>query len=344
MSDKYNSDFEALNDVDDGQENQMSNKEYEEYALGYYEAYGIYPEGYAEYYEEQYGTYRTTHFDANLSQETLTKKQIKEIDKRNKAVRKQYHVSNFQILKNYNNYSDAEKEHYRYLFGKRIASAIWPFFHYIILIGLAFVILYPIMFMVTNAIRPQVETTDPSVMWIPKTVTFENFIETFDAIVTEKGYENIIFNTFFINIGCSLVQVLTCALTGYGFARFKFKGRGLLFGIVVLQMIVPIQIIMIPMFTQFRHFDLFGLFGLLGMSSLNLIDRPITMFIMAFFVNGIRAGLFVLLFRQFFRGLPKELEDAAYLDGCGPLATFIRIMVPNAFVSFLTVFIFSVVW
>jgi multiple sugar transport system permease protein len=350
MSDKHNkNDIEELNNVSDQQpdeENQEFNaREYEEYALRYYEEYGVFPEGYEEYYESYYGSYRTTNFDTTPEFENLTKKQIKEIDKRNKAIRKQYHVSNFQILKNYKKYSDAEKEHYRYLFGRRIASAVWPFFHYVILIGLAFVILYPILFMITNSIRPQIETTDPSIMWIPKTLRFENFVETFDAIITAQGHNGIILNTFVINIGCSLVQVVTCALTGYGFARFKFKGRSLLFGIVVLQMIVPIQIIMIPVFLQFRYFDFFGLLGLIpGMEAINLINKPITMFIMAFFVNGIRSGLFILLFRQFFRGLPKELEDAAYLDGCGPLETFMKVMVPNAFVSFLTVFIFSVVW
>ena len=77
---------------------------------------------------------------------------------------------------------------------------------------------------------------------------------------------------------------------------------------------------------------------------LNLIDSPIALYLQAFFGNGIRSGLFILLFRQFFRGLPKELEDAAYLDGCGPFQTFVRIMIPNAASSFLTVFIFSVVW
>jgi len=315
--------------------------EYEAYAAEYYEEHGEYPDGYDAYYEEHYGSYRTTRFDPVPSIENLTKAQIKEIDKKNKAVRKQYHVSNFAILKNYRGYSEAEKQHYRYLFGKRIASAVWPFFHYVILIGLAFVILYPIMFMLTNSIRPIEETYDPSIMWIPKTLRLENFIETFSAILNK--HPSIIQNTFLINVGCSIVQVATCALTGYGFARFKFKGRGLLFGIVVLQMIVPIQIIMIPMFLQFRNVDLFGILYSMGIE-INLINNPITMFIMAFFVNGIRAGLFVLLFRQFFRGLPKELEDAAYLDGCGPLSTFVRIMVPNAFVSFLTVFIFSVVW
>jgi multiple sugar transport system permease protein len=339
---------EAVSDT--GQPDSKVN-EYGEYTGTYEEYIAEYGEDVAQDYYDMYAeeyyvpeAFRTTRFvkDETIVPENLTKKQIKAIDKKNKENRKQYHVSNFQILKNYKKYSEAEKEHYRYLFGRRVATAVWPFFHYIILIGLAFVILYPVLFMATNSIRPQIETTDPSTMWIPKELRFENFSETFDAILWQ--YPSIIFNTFFINIGCSIIQVFTCALTGYGFARFKFKGRGALFGVVVLQMIVPIQIIMIPLFMQFRFFDFFGLLGLFNIMPLNLVNQPIAMFAMAFFVNGIRAGLFVLLFRQFFRGLPKELEDAAYLDGCGPFSTFVKIMVPNAYVSFLTVFIFSVVW
>ena len=289
--------------------------------------------------------FRAGEFDS-LNVEELTKKQIKEIDKRNKEIRKQYHVSNMQILKNFKTYSESEKTHYKYLFGRRIATAVWPFFNYVILIGLAFVILYPILFMITNAIRPQEEVTDPSTMWIPKKVILSNFTDTIDAIAAEPKYKNIIPNTLLVNVGCSIVQVITCAITGYGFARFKFKGREAMFGIVVLQMIIPIQIIMIPMYMQFRFFDIFGIFAHFSDESLplNLINNPLSMFLMAFFLNGIRAGLFILLFRQFFRGLPKELEDAAYLDGCGPLKTFLQVMVPNALVSFLTVFIFSVVW
>ncbi|MCL1880968.1 MAG: carbohydrate ABC transporter permease [Oscillospiraceae bacterium] len=308
-------------------------------------------EDYEDYDDELYGSYRTTNFASGIAtaaqgvaSQTLTKQQVKEIDKRNKQIKKQYHVSNFEILKNYRNYDESDKEHYRYLLGRRVGAAVWPVFHYIILIGLAFVIMYPIMFMVSNSIRPQHETVDPSIMWIPRTLRFENFSETFSGVTSYGGNAGIIFNTFFINIGASIIQVLVCAITGYGFARFKFKGRNALFAIVILQMIVPVQVIMIPLFMQFRMFDVLGIVSLFNGEPLNLIGNPIVMFIMAFFVNGIRAGLFVLLFRQFFRGLPKELEDAAYLDGCGPFATFVKIMVPNALVSFLTVFIFSVVW
>ena len=147
-----------------------------------------------------------------------------------------------------------------------------------------------------------------------------------------------------LNIGCSLVQVVTCSLTGYGFARFKFKGKNLLFGIVIMMILVPSQIILIPQYMQFRYFDIFGLIKLITGDTLTLTDTPWTMYLPALTANGIRAGLMILIFRQFFRGLPKELEDAAYLDGCGPLRTFAQIMVPNARSSFLTVFLFSVVW
>ncbi len=251
-----------------------------------------------------------------------------------------HRVSNFEIIKNYRHYSAKEKKHYSYLFWHRISGYVWPFFRFIIVFGLSFVILYPILYMISTSIRPQAEMSDPSVMWIPKSIRFENFKEIWEAI----DYPNTLWNTLVLNIVSSILQVGTCALTGYGFARFKFKGKGILFGIVILQIIVPVQIILIPQYMSFRYFDVFGILNSLLGSSISLVDTNWSMYIPALFCNGIRSGLFIYLFRQFFRGLPKELEDAAYLDGCGPFKTFISVMVPNAASSFLTVFIFSIVW
>ena len=251
-----------------------------------------------------------------------------------------YRVSNFDIIRNYRFYNAKEKKHYRYIFWRRIGACVWPIFRFLIIFGLSFVILYPIIYMVSTSLRPQSEMSDPSVMWIPKTVRFENFAEVWDAI----NYPKTLWDTLVLNIVSSVLQVGTCALTGYGFARFKFKGKNFLFAIVLLQIIVPVQIILIPQYMQFRYFDIFGLLDALTGSSMNLTNTNFAMYIPALFCNGIRAGLFIYLFRQFFRGLPKELEDAAYLDGCGPFKTFISVMVPNAASSFLTVFIFSIVW
>lgn len=283
---------------------------------------------------------RETDFDMGAPKAELSKKEQKEIDRKNREIRKKYHVSNVQIMKNYAGYSTAERAHYRYIFGRRITERVWPIFRFIILFGLAFVVMYPIMYMISTSIRPQSEMTDPSVMWIPKDIIFSNFVDTWNAI----KYPTIFMNTVTVNVVCSLLQVVTCSITGYGFARFKFIGKGFLFGIVIMQIIVPVQVILVPLFMQFRFFDPLGLVSLITGSSMNLVDNPLALYIQAFFVNGIRAGLFVLLFRQFFRGLPKELEDAAHLDGCGPIQTFVRIMIPNAMSSYLTVFIFSLVW
>ena len=217
---------------------------------------------------------------------------------------------------------------------KRLREIIWPFFRFFILFGLGFVILYPLIYMLSCAFRESSDMTDPTVMWITRHYTLDIIRETISAM----DFGNTLLNTLKLNIGCSVVQVISCAITGYGFARFKFRGKSIMFGIVIMMILVPAQIISLPLYTQFRYFGLKGIF------SINLIDSMACMYLPAATGNGIRSGLMILIFRQFFRGMPKELEDAAYLDGCSPFGTFLRVMMPNALSSLLTVFLFSVVF
>ena len=226
------------------------------------------------------------------------------------------------------------KQEIGYLRRKAAVEKVWPVFRFIIIFGLSFVILYPLIYMVSCTFRERSDMSDPTVMWVPRNYTLQVLKETIKAM----DFWNTLKNTLVLNIGCSLVQVISCAITGYGFARFKFKGKGLLFGIVIMMILVPTQVISLPLYTQFRYFGIKGLF------SINLIDSMATMYLPALTANGIRSGLMILIFRQFFKGLPKELEDAAYIDGCGPFKTFVRVMIPNAASAFLTVFLFSVVW
>ena len=227
------------------------------------------------------------------------------------------------------------KQEIAYLRRRQIFEKCWPVFRFLILFGLGFVILTPLLFMISYGFRENTDMNDPTIIWIPRHLTLHIMKQTIDAMGLTQTQNNPLINTLVLNIGCSICQVVTCAITGYGFARFKFKGRNLLFGIVILMILVPIQIISIPLNSTFRNF----LFG-----TVNLIDNMLVMYLPALTANGIRAGLMIFIFRQFFRGLPKELEDAAYLDGCGPFKTFIKVMVPNAASSFLTVFLFSIVW
>ncbi len=237
------------------------------------------------------------------------------------------------------------KQEIAYLRRKEALEKVWPIVRFFILFGLCFIILYPLIYMISCAFRAQEDMSDPTVMWIPRHLTLKIIQQTARAM----DFGNTLKNTLLLNIGCSLVQVVTCAVTGYGFARFRFKGKNLLFGIVIMMILVPNQIIAIPQYMEFRY--CLGLqpliekwFGSAAGKAFNLIDTPLTMYLPALTANGIRAGLMIFIFRQFFKGLPKELEDAAYLDGCGPFRTFLQVMVPNAASSFLTVFLFSVVW
>ena len=211
----------------------------------------------------------------------------------------------------------------------RINRGVWCVFRFFILFGLGFVILYPLIYMISCAFRAPEDRNDPTVIWIPRHVTLSVIKETMAVM----DYWNTLGRTLIMNAGCSLVQVVSCAVTGYGFARFRFRGRSLMFGIVVLMILVPAQVTVIPQYMLFRHFGPF-----------NLINNPLCMYLPAAMGCGIRSGLMIFIFRQFFRGLPGELEDAAYLDGCGPLKTFISIMSPNAKPAYITVFLFSLVW
>lgn len=231
-------------------------------------------------------------------------------------------------------------EEQKYLKRKRAFDAAWPIVRGLIVFGLCFVILYPLIFMISAAFRPRADMNDPTILWIPKNYTLSNIRDAIRAM----DFWNTLGNTLVLNIGCSIVQVITCALTGYGFARFKFKGKNILFFVVIMMILVPSQIILIPQYMFFRYFNPFGIYHAITGNYINLINTAVTMYFPAFTANGIRAGLFIFLFRQSFRGLPKELEDAAYLDGCSPFRTFIQVMIPNAGSTFLTVFLLSVVW
>ena len=172
--------------------------------------------------------------------------------------------------------------------------------------------------MVSCAFRERGDMSDPTVMWIPRHLTLDIIRETVQAM----DFWNTLKTTLVLNIGCSVVQVFSCALTGYGFARFSFRGKKLLFVIVIMMILVPTQVISLPLYSQFRYFGIKGLF------SINLIDSKLTMYLPALTGNGICSGLMILIFRQFFRGMPKELEDAGEIDGAGTLRIFFSIMLP----------------
>lgn len=240
------------------------------------------------------------------------------------------------------NSKKADKRMWGYMFTKIIGNIAIA----LILIGLCYIILYPLIFSISQAIRTRADMYDTTIIYIPKHFTLENFKIAWQVL----DFPTAMLNTFNISFWPTILQVCSCALAGYGFARFKFRGKNVLFFLVLLTIIVPPSTIMVPLYTNFRLFDplyiatAMNAFGWISEPYLELTDSLWCFILPALFASGLKSGLFVFVYRQFFSGFPKELEEAAYIDGCGAMKTFLRILVPNAVPAFTTVFLFCIVW
>ncbi|ADQ47211.1 binding-protein-dependent transport systems inner membrane component [Caldicellulosiruptor kronotskyensis 2002] len=231
------------------------------------------------------------------------------------------------------------------VFKKNLFIVLKKLFLYTFIICMSYILLYPILFLISNALRAKEDLFDPSVIWIPKHITFKNF-EYANMLLS---YPLAIKNTLIILIPSVIIQTFICMMVGYGFARFRFAERELLFGILLFTIIVPMQTIIVPLYMKFRYFDFLYIGKLIGIftgkpMTINLLDTPWPFYILNFFGMGIRSSLYIFVFRQFFRNMPVELEEAAKIDGCGPFSTFLRIMVPNATGAIITILLFTIVW
>ena len=210
----------------------------------------------------------------------------------------------------------------------------------VFLLGFAFIILYPVITMLSKAFMLQVDLYDNSVLWVPRHFTLANV----RYAAQEMDYLRALPVTALFCTTVTAVQVFICMLTGYGFARYDFPLKRLLFALAVLTIVIPPQSLMIPQYFNFHYFDIFGLGRLLTGSSLDLTNSYWPYYILAVTGQGLRNGLFVFLFRQGFRGMPRETEEAAMVDGLSDFGIFAKIMLPNAQTLLLTVFLFSFVW
>lgn len=229
---------------------------------------------------------------------------------------------------------------------KNATSVIWKIFRFFLLIGISYIFLFPVLYMISIAVRSPETVNDPSAVWIPRGVSLESIKTAIDIL----EYPRAITVTAIIAVGGTLGSLVSCSLVGYGFARFNFKEKKIAFALVLLTIIVPPQTIIISSFVNYRNFDFFGVLSLLHAiipavpESVSLINTPWTFILPAFFGSGLRAGLFIYIFRQFFAGLPKDLEEAAMIDGCRPFKTYLRVMLPLARSAIVTVLLFSFVW
>ncbi len=191
---------------------------------------------------------------------------------------------------------------------------------YVVLIGLALVFLIPFFWMLSTSFTEAGKVIMRNRAWVPHPVVWRNYVEA----LTVLPFHLFLKNTLIITIACIIGQTLSAALVAFGFSRMRFPARDALFILVLSTMMLPAQVTMIPTFVLFTY--------------LRWIDTLKPLIVPAFFGGGV---FFIFLLRQFFMTIPKDLEDAAKIDGCSPLGVFWNVIIPLSKPALATVAIFS---
>ena len=256
-----------------------------------------------------------------------------------------------------------------------VGGVLWYIVRFVLLLGIAYIVLYPFFTQIAGSFMGKNDFVDVTVMLIPK----EFSIDMYKFILLENEYFTAFGNTLLLSGSTALIQTFVCCLVAYGLAKFKFKGANLVFLAVIFTMVVPHQTIQYSMFMNFRYFDIFGIIKLLSgnatvgeigflndiLANINIFGaEPTSKFLQAvvedgaFNLNnsywpliilsitglGFKNGLYVFMLRQFFMGVPSELEESAYIDGSGVGRTFLQIILPLSVPMMITVFLFAFSW
>ena len=227
-----------------------------------------------------------------------------------------------------------------YLLKKTINTALYKIVRAILLFGLCFLILQPLLNKISVSFMAEKDLYDSTVISVPRNFTTANY-KLADQLM---NYWLCLKNTVLVALLVSIIQVSACTLAGYGFARYKFPLKNFWFAMVMLSILVPPQTISASLYLHFRFFDVFGIIKAITGDTINLQNSMLPYLMMCLGCMGLKSGLYIFLMRQFFRNIPKELEEAAYVDGCGKFKTFLRIMLPDAKPILTSCFLFAYVW
>ena len=206
-------------------------------------------------------------------------------------------------------------------------------FRAILLFGMCFMIIQPILNKISFSFMAEQDLYDTTIIVVPKHFSLNNWRIAMGLL----DYKTSLFNTIWVSVLVSVIEVFMCCLVGYGFSRFQFPFKRFWFFCVILIIVIPPQTISTSLFLHFRYFNFFG-------KQLNLRGSMIPYLMMCLGCMGLKNGLYIFMIRQFYLGFPFELEEAAYVDGCGPFMTFFRIMIPGAKPIITSCFLFSFVW
>lgn len=197
---------------------------------------------------------------------------------------------------------------------------------YTLLVAIGFVYLYPILYMVSQSLMDLEDLLNPLVSWIPTKWYGRNLAMAYKVL----DYFPTLGKTLLVTLVPALLQTAVSSVIGYGFAKFDFPLKKTFLVIILATFIIPPQVLMIPKYVLFHQFG--------------LLDRPLGIILPAFLGQGLNSAIFIFIFYQFFRMIPKSLDEAAEIDGANNYYIFFRIAIPLATPSFITSFLFSFVW
>ena len=212
------------------------------------------------------------------------------------------------------------------LLRRKASAAIIYLARLLILTIVGYIVLYPFFYMLVTAIKDIDAMLDVEHIWIPVTYSLKSFKEIFELL----NFGTALKQTFLVQILSAAIETFVCAFVAYGFARFKFKGKPICMFFLILSLLVPIQMYSLSMSVNYRN--------------LHLFNTPFVYWLPSLLGVGIRSGMMIFIYQQFFVNLPKELEDAAYIDGAGPVRTYFSIALPSSSVVLVTVLVLSFVW
>ena len=229
---------------------------------------------------------------------------------------------------------------------KTSKNILFSVFRLIILLSIGFIIIYPLIYTVVTSLQSKYAFLNSTRVWVP---TEFAIAENYKAAFTAMDYLKSLWSTFENELISAAIEVASCAFAAYGLARFNFKLKKWYIAILFLTILVPEMMILIPRMLNYSHLDLFGILGLIKKVSgvdlrLNIINTSWSFWLPSLFGVGLKSGILIYIYIQFFKGLPYELEEAAWVDGAGPLKTFLSIALPSSGVVILTVTVFSMIW
>ena len=227
-----------------------------------------------------------------------------------------------------------------YLLKRRALQITISVVRALLMFGLCFMIIQPLITRFSLSLMGEQDMYDSTIRLLPRHVTLDNYRIVADLTVLPTS----MLNTAWISLLMSVCQIVAATLVAYGFARFEFPLKKFWFACVVVLIIIPPQTIQTSLFLYFSHFDIFGIIKAVSGEELNLRGSlwPYTM--MGLTCMGLKNGLYIYMLRQYFRSVPQSLEEAAYVDGCGTMRTFLKIMLPDAVPTIASCFLFSFVW